>query len=93
MADVLPDDVSVVFHIEGEGGGVWEVVARPGHPAVIQPPGEGPKDCQVWCEAEVFMAILGGTLNARQAFLAGQIRASGDIGLALRLQQALGRSR
>lgn len=87
----LPNGVVVIFHIQGEGGGSWQVDTSGGElkiePAL--PAGQGFRDCEVWCSAEDFMGILKGTVNARRAFLTGRLRVRGDVGLALRLQGAL----
>ena len=84
----LPDDVVVLFHIQGDGGGTWQVDSRV-DPVEIGPVTEGPKDCQIWCSAVDFMGILKGTLDARRAFLGGKLRVVGDVGLAVRLQGVL----
>ncbi len=84
----LPEDVVVVFHISGAGGGAWQVDTRPGR-ASIGPVVDCPRDCEVWCSSDDFMGILLGTLNGRRAFLAGRLRVQGDVGLALRLQGLL----
>ena len=84
---VLPGDVVVIFHIQGPGGGSWQVDTRTG---VFRsgPIKEGPRDCEIWCSVEDFMGILRGNVNARRAFLTGRLRVLGDVGLALRLQGA-----
>ncbi len=88
---VLPDGVAVIFHIQGEGGGSWQVDTRDGGLSV-GPAGEGLRDCEVWCSTDDFMGILKGSLNARRAFLTGRLRVRGDVGLALRLQGQLAAS-
>lgn len=88
IAAALPEDVVVVFHIQGDGGGAWQV-ARQAASAAVGPRTEGPKDCEIWCSAEDFIAILEGRLDARLAFMEGRVRAVGDLGLALRLQGAV----
>lgn len=85
IGQTLPLDVTVAFHIQGAGGGEWQVSRGVGGPRVSQLE-HGPKDCTVRCSAPVFMDIVRGRLDARDAFLDGRLRLSGDIGLALRLQ-------
>lgn len=86
--DVLPEGVVVIFHIQGAGGGSWQVDTKDGE-VRIGPQSDGLRDCEVWCSADDFMGILRGTLNARRAFLTGRLRVRGDVGLALRLQGRL----
>jgi hypothetical protein len=88
LKEALPDDVVVVFRIHGPGGGAWQVAVVDGHPDV-GPAREGPPDCEVRCEAAVFMAIVGGALEPRRAYLDGRVEVAGDVGLALRLQGML----
>ncbi|RME23918.1 MAG: hypothetical protein D6798_12480 [Deltaproteobacteria bacterium] len=88
VADALPPDVTVAFAITGPGGGDWQV-ARIGRNASVGPITPGPKDCTVRCADVVFMGIINGVVDARDAFLDGRLRLSGDIGLALRLQGIL----
>lgn len=85
IAEALPTEVTVAFHISGPGGGEWQV-ARTSRSTRVGPVEGGPKDCTIRCTARVFMAIVEGRLDARDAFLQGNLRLSGDIGLALRLQ-------
>lgn len=84
----LPSDVVMIFHIQGPGGGTWQVL-RGEEDVQIGPASDGPKDCQVWCSADDFMGIVSGTLSGRNAFLSGRLRVVGDVGLALRLQGIL----
>lgn len=88
IAGALPTEVTVAFHVAGLGGGDWQVSRTPQGPRV-GPVEAGPKDCTIRCTAPVFMGIVHGELDARDAFLDGRLRLSGDIGLALRLQGVL----
>jgi predicted lipid carrier protein YhbT len=82
----LPDDVSVTFHLVGEGGGTWTVSRRRGHNDVVPIDANHP-DCRVSCSVDDFRAVLSGALDARAAFLDGRLGVQGDVGLALRLQR------
>jgi len=88
VVQALPEDVTVAFHLTGAGGGAWQVARTPEGPR-MGPVEPGPKDCTVRCTARVFMGIVTGGLDARQAFLEGRLQLRGDIGLALRLQGIL----
>jgi len=84
----LPEDVVVAFHIEGADGGHWEL-QRGESGSTLGPAGSGRKDCEVWCDSQIFMRLVRGTLRSNRAFLSGQLRVAGDIGLALALEGVL----
>ena len=86
--DLLPEDTVIAFYIEGADGGAWQVV-RDVDGARVLPMAEGPKDCEMWCSAEIFMRIVDGSLGSNRAFLSGKLRIAGDIGLAMRLEDVL----
>jgi len=94
--EYLPQGVAVVFHIDGEGGGSWQVTranlrdARSSVGPVET--SEDPVDCEVTCSAADFMEMVRGRLDPRRAYLSGRIELLGDIGLVLRLQTMLGKS-
>ncbi|MEC8193307.1 MAG: SCP2 sterol-binding domain-containing protein [Myxococcota bacterium] len=88
IARCLPDDVVVAFHIEGVDGGHWELQSGQ-NGSTIGPARPGQKDCEVWCESQTFMRLVRGTLRSNRAFLSGQLRIVGDVGLALALEGAL----
>ena len=81
----LPEEVVVVFHIDGPGGGSWQVSRR--DDPIIGPVLPGPKDCVVRCSSEDFMAILHNQLSPMEAFGDGRLVVSGDIGLVLKLRR------
>lgn len=86
--ETLPDGVVVVFHIDGPEGGSWQVEHDEEGSRVTQA-GEGPKDCEIRCTTDTFMRIVSGSLGSNRAFLSGRLRISGDVGLALALEQFL----
>ena len=53
---------------------------------------DGPADCRVSLSADDLQALMDGGLDATTAYMTGQLRVDGDMGLALRLSQALGRT-
>lgn len=81
----LPEDVVVAFYIDGEQGGSWQVHHDEGG-STVGPAGDGPKDCEMWCDSETFMRMVQGSLGSNRAFLSGRLRISGDVGLALALE-------
>lgn len=86
--ETLPEDVVVVFHIDGPEGGSWQV-ERDEDGSRVAPAKEGPKDCEIRCSADTFMRIIRGSLGSNRAFLSGRLEISGDVGLALALEQFL----
>ena len=84
IQDVLPRGVSVAFHIEGSGGGAWQVDSLT--PAV-GPVTDDRKDCEIRCSSDSFMALLSGDLSPQDALRSGQIRVTGDVGLLLKLRR------
>ena len=84
----LPEDVVVVFHIDGPEGGSWQV-ERDESGSRVAPACEGPKDCEIRCSTDTFMRIVRGSLGSNRAFLSGRLEISGDVGLALALEQFL----
>ena len=84
----LPEDVAVAFHIQGDGGGSWQVARGEGD-SLVGPVGEGPKDCVVRCTSQDFMDIVSGAHTARDLFFRGRLHVVGDIGLAMRLEKIL----
>lgn len=75
-------DGSVKFVIDGEGairideGGVSA--------------DDGNADCTLTASADTFRALLDGELNPTAAFMSGQLRIEGDMGLAMKLGSLLG---
>ncbi len=84
----LPKGAVVAFHVEGTGGGDWQVV-RSTDGITISVADQVPKDCEMWCSAETFMLIVTGELRSSRAFLNGDLRIAGDVGLALKVETLL----
>jgi hypothetical protein len=82
LESVLPEGAVVAIHVDGPGGGAWQIDET----MRLGPVDDAPKDCTIRCSAKDFMAILTGRLSARDAFLAGRLQIVGDVGLALRLE-------
>lgn len=82
LDSVLPEGAVVAIHVDGPGGGAWQIDQT----MRLGPVDDAPKDCTIHCTANDFMAILSGRLGAKEAFLAGRLRIQGDVGLALKLR-------
>lgn len=85
----LPDGVRVTFELTGEGGGTW-TVARDGYGEVkvVRHAVDRP-DCRLACSVDDFQDLILGRLNVRKAFLDGQVKVTGDVGLVWRLQKLI----
>ena len=81
LESVLPEGAVVAIHVDGPGGGAWQIDET----MRLGPVDDAPKDCTIHCTANDFMEILSGRLGAKEAFLAGRLRIVGDVGLALKL--------
>ncbi len=85
VSGLLPGAVVVAFHIDGPEGGSWQL-ERDEEGSRVGPADQGPKDCELWCSTDIFMRMLDGTLGSSRAFLSGQLRIAGDVGLAMALE-------
>jgi uncharacterized OB-fold protein/putative sterol carrier protein len=73
-------DASIGYNITGEGGGNWKVTLREGTLNVEKSDGEV-TDCAVTlnANAETFVGVTLGKLDAGEAFSGGKIKVDGDI--------------
>ena len=84
----LPVGTTIAFYVEGEEGGDWQI-ARTSRGTSVSMADQAPKDCEMWCSAETFMRIVSGALRSSRAFLSGDLRISGDVGLAMKCETLL----
>lgn len=71
------DSGAVNFVIEDEG------VVRIDETGVSE--GDGPADCTITASAETFQGLLSGDVNPTGAFMSGQLKIDGDMGLAMKI--------
>lgn len=83
----LPEDVSVMFELLGEGGGSWTVCTQQGRLSAQRNTSAIP-DCRLRCSVADFRALLRGEIDARQGFFDGRLEVEGDVGIILRLARA-----
>ena len=78
-ADAAPGmDVTFQFNLSGEGGGDWYAEVKGGNCKVET--GISPKPTStIKMDAADFLDMIGGRLNAMQAFMSGKLKVEGDI--------------
>jgi len=70
----------------GDKEGVWVVDAKNGQGSVtFSPSGKG--DVTLAMEDDNLLALMTGKLNPQQAFFQGKLKITGNMGLAMKLQQ------
>ena len=79
-------DVVFQHEITGEGGGSWHVIIRDGACQVVEGTHDAP-NVTLSMSAETWLAIVNKETNGMQAFMSGQLKATGDIMLAQRIGQ------
>lgn len=83
-------DAVFQFDITGDNGGTWVLDARSGKTDGFVT--EGPSDdaqCTITVTDEDWVGITSGSVNPMQAFMTGKIKVSGDMGLAMKLQNVI----
>ncbi|MEZ4643993.1 MAG: SCP2 sterol-binding domain-containing protein [Chloroflexota bacterium] len=86
LADI---NTTVQFDLSGEGGGQWHAAIADGAITVNNGPADAPQATLIM-DAEDFVAMSTGQLNAMAAFMSGKIKVEGDLGTIMKLQPALG---
>jgi len=79
-------DVVFQFDITGEGGGSWNVGVKD-DACQIQEGTHGVPTVTLTMSCETWLSIINRELNAMQAFMGGQLEASGDMMLAQRIPE------
>jgi putative sterol carrier protein len=74
------------FDVTGEGGGNWNITIKDGACQVQEGTHEAPT-VTLTMSAETWLGIVNKELNGMQAFMSGQLQATGDVMLASRIEQ------
>ncbi|MBW1796958.1 MAG: SCP2 sterol-binding domain-containing protein [Deltaproteobacteria bacterium] len=74
------------YEITGDGGGNWSVVIKDGACQIQEGTHDSPS-VTLTMSAETWLGIVNKQTNGMQAFMSGQLKASGDIMLAQRIEQ------
>ncbi|HET7521909.1 MAG TPA: SCP2 sterol-binding domain-containing protein [Bacillales bacterium] len=81
-------DAVYQFNLSGDEAGTYQVILRSDGGSAVEGEPETP-DCTLSIDSEDFKKMVEGELNGTQAFMSGQLKIEGDMGLALRLQDIL----
>ena len=78
----------MLFDFSGEGGGKWTLTLGDSQLKIDEGETATP-NVTFSMDAQDFLAIANGELNAVSAFMQGKVKVSGDMALAMRLQSLL----
>ena len=73
------------FKFTGAEAGEWNAIIRDGKCDVAQGIPRQKPTVSLTADSDLFLGVLGGEVDATQAFMAGRIRLAGDMDLARRL--------
>jgi putative sterol carrier protein len=79
-------NATIQFNISGQGGGDYYVVIK-NKTCTVSEGTASKADATLKMSNEDFVALDSGTLNTMKAFASGRIKASGNIGLARKLER------
>jgi putative sterol carrier protein len=78
----------ILFDLSGEGGGKWTLKLADGKIGLEEGETDSPA-MTLSMSAQDFVTMTNGDLNPMAAFMQGKIRITGDMSLAMRLQNIL----
>ena len=79
-------DAVFQFEITGEGGGNWSVIVKDGACQIQEGTHDSPT-VTLTMSGDTWLGMVNKEVNGIQAFMSGQLKASGDIMLAQRIEQ------
>ena len=74
------------FEITGDGGGNWNIIVKDGTCEIAEGSHDEPT-VTLTMSAETWLGMINKEVNGMQAFMGGQLKATGDIMLAQRIEQ------
>ncbi|HEX7066270.1 MAG TPA: SCP2 sterol-binding domain-containing protein [Bacillales bacterium] len=76
------------FNLTGNDGGTYQIIIEENSARAVEGTEKEP-ECTLEMDAEEYKDMVAGTINPTQAFMSGQLKIEGDMGLALQLQNIL----
>ncbi|HET7580050.1 MAG TPA: SCP2 sterol-binding domain-containing protein [Bacillales bacterium] len=76
------------FNLTGDDGGTYQMIIDEEGARAIEGT-EKESQCTLEMDADEYKDMVAGTINPTQAFMSGQLKIDGDMGLALQLQNIL----
>lgn len=72
------------FQITGDGGGTWTLDLKENELSIAEKSADA-SDCTIIMQDDAFLSMVKGELKPQMAFLTGQLKVTGNMGLALKL--------
>src|SRR5262245_25158163 len=84
-------DMTIQFNLSGDNGGQWYVAIKDGKVDVRNGPAPS-ANMTMSMSAQDYVDMIMGKLNGQMAFMSGKLKISGDMGLAMKMQNLFQRA-